>query len=620
MEDLILKIFLFFIFTIIFFLKDRFLKKKSWLIFVIFEISWEVCNKVGGIHTVLSTKAKYLLNYYKNNFYFVGPYLESSKKEFKEEKLPDFISEELINYLKEKGIRVHYGTWLIEGLPKVFLIEFKEFFEKSRNEIKGKYWEWYKIDSLNSPLDYDEPIIWSTAVGIFLEKLSENLNFVVHGNEWLSAGAILWLKKHKKEIPTVLTYHGIMLARTLVQAGINIYKIDINNPDELAYKYNIQAKHLTERVAAHITDVFTVVSDIMAKNSERFLFKKVDLITPNGIDVGSLPNLEECLYQHKQLKQNLKRFVITYFFPYYKFNIEDTLFLFTASRYEFFSKGLDLLIESLGKLDRMLRKENFNRTIIFFIFVPTAVREIRKEILESKNIIDSIEKLLVEREAYIRNKLLYNIITKENIDFDDLFNEEELIELERMINIMKKEGNPPLTTHYLAYNEESDSIINSLRRNGLINSESNKIKIIWYPTYLSKNDKLLNLGYKDTIKAMHLGIFPSLYEPFGYTPLESASLAIPSITTNVAGFGREILKIKQKYNEKRGIFVINRLSDDNGLEELTNILYDFVHYSKIERIKNKIAAKNLSSFFDWNDLIKNYIEAYNLALKKFKKF
>jgi glycogen(starch) synthase len=585
---------------------------------VIFELSWEVCNKVGGIHTVLSTKAKYLMNYYKNNFYFIGPYLENSKKEFKEEKLPDFITEDLIGFLKEKGIKIHYGTWLIEGLPKVFLIDFKDFFEKYRNEIKGKYWEWYKIDSLNSPLDYDEPLIWSTAAGIFLEKLSENLKFIVHGNEWLSAGAILWLKKHKKEIPTVLTYHGIMLARTLVQAGKNIYKMEINNPDKLAYEYNIQAKHLTERVASHITDVFTVVSEIMAKNSEKFLLKKPDLVTPNGIDYYSLPNLEECLYQHKVLKQEVKKFVMTYFFPYYKFNIDNTLFLFTASRYEFFSKGIDLLIDALGRLDKILRRENFNKTIVFFIFVPTAVSEIRKEIIESKNVLDSLEEMLIERGEYIRNQLLYHLLTKEEINFDDLFNEEELIEIERIINSIKKEGNPPLTTHYLAYDENNDAIIKALKKNGLTNSKENKIKVIWYPIYLSKNDKLLNLGYKDTIKAMHLGVFPSLYEPFGYTPLESASLAVPSVTTNVAGFGREILKIKKQYNEKKGVFVINRLSPDNGLDELTNILYDFVHFSKIERIKNKIAAKNLASFFDWSKLINNYIEAYNRATLKNK--
>ncbi|MEO2154536.1 MAG: hypothetical protein ABGW69_01900 [Nanoarchaeota archaeon] len=585
---------------------------------MIFELSWEVANKVGGIHTVLSTKAKYLLNYYKD-FYFIGPYLENSKKEFKEEELPNFIDEEIVNYLAEKGIKLHFGTWLIEGLPKTFLIEFDEFFNKYKNEIKGKYWEWYKIDSLNSPFDYDQPLIWSTAAGIFLEKLSEKFNFLVHANEWLSSGSILWLKKHKPFIPTVLTFHGIMLARTLVQAGVNIYKTEINNPDALAYQYNIQAKHLTERVSANITDVFTVVSQIMAKNSEKFLFKKPDIITPNGIDASSEPNLEECLYQHKELKQVVKKFVMTYFFPYYKFDIDNTLFLFTASRYEFFSKGLDVLIDSLGNLDKMLRRENFNKTIVFFIFVPTAVKEIRKELLESKNLIDSFEDLLIEKENIIRNKLLYHLLTKSDIDFDDIFNEEELIEIERMLNQFKRNELPPLTTHYLAYNEENDQIIQALKKNNLINAKENKVKVIWYPVYLSKNDKLLNLGYKDTIKAMHLGVFPSLYEPFGYTPLETSILAVPSITSNTAGFGQEVLKLKRELKEKRGIFVIDRLAIDNGVEQLTNLLYDFVHFSKIERIKNKIAAKNLASYFDWSRLIKNYIDAYNLAFQKLKK-
>ncbi len=585
---------------------------------MIFEVSWEVCNKVGGIYTVLRSKIPYLLNHYSNKYFAIGPYLENSKRVFEEQELPSFVSEDIINELKKEGIYIHYGKWLIEGQPYVFLIDFREFFSKKFNEIKGLYWEWYKIDSLGSPYDYDEVIAWSTAVGKFLELLANKLPFIVHINEWLSGGVALWLKKKKPHIPIVTTYHGIMLARTLVQSGVNIYSsnFSVDNPDQLAYKYNIQAKHLTERVVANISDVFTTVSEIIAKDALKFLFKKTDVITPNGINTWADPNLEECLLMHKSLKQQVKRFLMYYFFPYYTFDLEKTLFLFIASRYEFFSKGLDLYIKALGKLNQILKKENFGKTIIAFIFVPTNAGNIRDEIIKSKNALESLEEIVFEREDYIKNKILYHVMTKERIDFEDLFSEEELIEIERILKQNKKEGLPPLTTHYLNYDENNDLIIRTLKENNLINRKEDKIKVVWYPVYLTKQDGLLNLGYKDTIKAMHFGIFPSLYEPFGYTPLEAANLAIPSITTNTAGFGLEIKKIKERLGEKRGIFVIDRLKKDGGLEELTNLLYDLVHFSKVERIKNKVSAKNLASLFDWQYLIVNYFKAYDIAFKK----
>lgn len=589
---------------------------------MIFEVSWEVCNKVGGIYTVLRSKIPYLIKTYKDKYFAIGPFLENSKKYFEEKPLPPFISEDIIKKLEKEGIYIKYGVWLIESMPNVFLIDFREFFSKKINEIKGLYWEWYKIDSLGSPYDYDEVIAWSTSVGIFLDLLSEKFPFIVHINEWLSGGCALWLKKKKPFIPIVTTFHGIMLARTLVQSGVNIYSpnFQIDNPDKLAYKYNIQAKHLTERVVANISDVFTTVSKIIDRDSQRFLFKKSDIIVPNGLNTRADPNLEECLLQHKYYKQNIKKFLMYYFFPYYTFDIEKTLFLFTASRYEFFSKGLDLYIKSLGKLNEILKKENYDKTIISFIFVPTDAGEIRKEILTSKNLLERLESIIKERDEYIFNKLLYFSITKEKIDFDDLFSEDEIIEIERIIKQNKKGGLPPLTTHYLNYNENNDVIIKALRENNLTNKEEDKIKVIWYPVYLSEQDGLLNLGYKNTIKAMHFGIFPSLYEPFGYTPLETASLAIPSITTNLSGFGLEIEKLKHQLNERRGIFVINRSTEDSGLEELTNLLYDLVHLSKIERIKNKISAKNLSSLFDWDYLIVNYLKAYEMAFDKLKNF
>ncbi|MBW2978158.1 hypothetical protein KY331_04900 [Candidatus Woesearchaeota archaeon] len=591
----------------------------------LFEISWEVCNKVGGINTVLKSKISRILDQYKENYFAIGPYFADKVGGIFEETLPPKECKWVCDDLDREGIKVHFGKWLIKGEPNAILIDFNNYFYKT-DEIKRILWDDYKVDSLRTGQDYNEPIVWSYAVGKLLEKLAEvykNKKLVAQFHEWLSGVALLYLKRHDVKIATVFTTHATILGRTLSGANVDLYCVKEKtkkcyleeiNPDQESYKYGIEAKHLVEKNSAKKTDVFTTVSEITGMEATNLLGRKPDVILPNGLDVDKFPTFEESSIEHRRHRENMREFLLYYFFPYYQFDIENTLFYFLAGRYEFRDKGIDIYIKALAKLNEKLKKEKHKKNVVAFIWVPTQIRAIKTELLESRTLYHDIRDGLDEKWEEAKKKVLYSIISKKQIKGENIFEKDFLLDMKKRVLKLKRPGSPPLSTHDVA--DSNDTVMRYLYDSGLDNMADDKVKVIFYPIYLTGADGLLDLTYYESITGAHLGVFPSLYEPWGYTPLETAALGVASVTTDLAGFGQFIQK---KISKKTpGIYVLKRLgrTDDEISNDLSKFMYWFASLSKPQRVRNKIEAKKLSELADWGILIENYINAHNLAVQK----
>jgi len=585
---------------------------------MLFEVSWEVCNKVGGIYTVVKSKAAKMVDAYGDNYFMIGPYFASKALGQFQEELPNQFCKASFEELKKIGVMCHFGKWLVEGAPPVILIDFVNY--KSRtNDIKRELWDWYKIDSLMATQDYDEPLVWAYVVGMLIEKLSkcfDNKRIVAHFHEWLSGAGLLYLKKNNVKIATVFTTHATVLGRTLASSNVDLYNVwDKINPDEEVYKYNIESKHLVEKNSAAFADVFTTVSEITEMEASYFLKKKSDALLPNGLDISKFPSFEELAIKHGIQRDRIREFMLYYFFPYYTFNPKETLIYFVAGRYEFHDKGIDIYIKALGRLNEKLKQSKSKKTIIAFIWVPADIRNIRPELLENKTLYQDIKDALEEVIDDFKKNIIYSFVSNKKITGEGLFDEEFLTEMKIRVSRFVKKGKPTLLTHDL-YNE-TDIILKSIVTANLKNEEEDKVKIVYYPIYLSGADGLLNLNYYEAMQGSHLGVFPSYYEPWGYTPLEAGALGVPSITTDLAGFGRYFCE-ECIQSDTPGIFVLKRLnrSNEDVVNQLVDVMYNFTNLSKEDRIANKLQARKTASLADWKSFVNNYIEAHNLAVKR----
>ncbi len=588
---------------------------------VLFEVSWEICNKVGGIWTVITSKAQQISERYKDKKYFcIGPYFaDKVAGQFLEEAIPEEIKQ-LCDELANEGIIIHYGKWLIKGEPETMLIDFENFKGKT-DEIKGEMWNEFKVDTLNSPYEFNEPFIWAYAAGKVIEKLSHTFSdkkIVAQFHEWLSGNGILYLKKSNSNVKTVFTTHATILGRSIASSDVELYEImDKIDPEKEAYNYHIPAKYQTEKQAALNADVFSTVSEITGMEAENLLKKKPDILLPNGLDIGKFPSFEDISIKHRLTRDKIREFLSYYFFPYYSVDLKQSLIFFLAGRYEFKDKGIDIYIKALARLnDKLKEKNNTKKTIFAFIWVPSKIRGMKTWLVENRTIFNDIKDALEDEIDVVKRDILYTILTKKGLTKENVFEKEFLEETKKRMMRFTKKGSPDLVTHELL-DESNDIIFKTLMDVGLDNQEDDKVKVIFYPTYLTGADGLLDLSYYECMQGSHLGVFPSYYEPWGYTPLEAAALGVPSVTTDLAGFGRYI----KQYNEDKkhpGIYVLERMEkkEEDIIEDLANFMYDYSQHSQQDRVKDKMAAKKLSASADWKNLADEYIKAHDMALEK----
>ena len=602
---------------------------------ICFEVSFESGNKVGGIHTVLVSKSEEMKKYYNKNYYTIGFFNPKNYfKEFEEKEIPKEI-ENVFKKLEKEGIKCHWGKWIVAEDVNLILIDPREFMnkkvngEKNIHVIKGRLWDKFKIDSLRSGFDFDEPIAWSTAAGILIEELIKNVKefknkkIVVHCHEWLSGGTILYLVEKKVPVGLVFTTHATRVGRAKSGAGEDLIK-EIENglksnltmDDKEAYKYYLEGQHFVEKNCAKYAHVFTTVSDVVGREAEYVLGKKPDIITLNGLDFSRFPSISALAILHEKIRKRINNFLKAYFSPHYPIKLKNSSIFFISGRYEFYNKGVDLYIQALSLLNEKLKKENSQKTVFAFILIPYETEGPREDLLESIIQYQNIEDLLDDEILNIKQDIIDLIINGKKLCLNEIVSEDFKIKTKIISNFFNKfrSNEAPLSAFELKGDNE---ITNYLKKYNLLNKKDDKVKIIYYPTYLSVTDGVLGMSYTEFVIGSSMGIFPSRYEPWGYTPFETAVLRTLSVTTDVAGFGAALINIiKNKEDLSKRVLNIKGRKPEDIAKDLANIMEWCVKLPRDEKILEKAKSRQFVEMFDWKHQISNYIKAHNLAIKK----
>lgn len=536
----------------------------------IFESSWEVCNKVGGIYAVLSTRANTLQKKFKDRIIFIGPdcWQDKTCPYFKEDLS---LFQDWRNEAEKEGLRIRTGRWTIPGNPIAILVDFNIYY-KDKNTIYTQLWEDFKVDSLHAYGDYDEASMFSYAAAKVVESfynkyLGKKDKVVYHGNEWMTGLGLLYIKKHLPQIATIFTTHATSIGRSIAGNNKPLYDyLFAYNGDQMAEELNVQSKHSIEKQTAHNVDCFTTVSEITGKECEELLDKPADVILPNGFEDDFIP--KGATFTKKRAAARKKALQVANALLGAELD-DDTLIVSTSGRYEFRNKGVDVYIEALN---RLLRDNGMKKTVLAFIEVPGWCGEPRQDLIER-------------------------------------------------LESGKKYDTPldvPMITHWL-HNMSHDNVLGMLKYLDMQNRNEDKVKLIFLPCYLDGNDGILNIPYYDIILGNDLCIYPSYYEPWGYTPLEAIAFKVPCITTDLAGFGLWANAVKGRYCEiEDGVKVVHR-TDYNYSEVADRIketIIKFSNFSPAEVKKARSNAYNLSKKALWKEFIENYYIAYDFALNK----
>jgi len=536
----------------------------------IFESSWEVCNKVGGIYTVLSTRAKTLQEALQDKIVFIGPdfWKEQESPYFKEDKTL------FADWQKEAGklgLKVRVGRWTVPGEPIAILVDFIPFFEK-KDEIYGWLWEHYQVDSLHAYGDYDEASMFSYAAALVVESfynqyLDSSKKVIYHANEWMCGLGALYINNKLPQIGTVFTTHATSIGRSIAGNMKPLYDyLFAYNGDQMAGELNMQSKHSIEKQTAHYVDCFTTVSDITAKECVELLDKPVDVVLPNGFDDSFVPNAQQFTRKRKAARKKMLDIANALLGEDLD---DDTLLISTSGRYEFRNKGIDVFVEAMN---RLLRDRDLKKKVVAFIEVPGWVGEPRKDLQER----------LKSGQKY-----------------------------DTPLDV-------PQVTHWL-HNMSHDNVLGMMKYYDMHNRKEEKVKVIFLPCYLDGKDGIVNLTYYDIVLGNDLCIYPSYYEPWGYTPLEAVAFKVPCITTDLAGFGLWANTVFGKNGEiEDGVKVIHR-TDYNYSEVADNIKDTVAAYSAMDKKQIDACRKNagaLSKKALWSEFIKYYYQAYDIALTK----
>lgn len=536
----------------------------------IFESSWEVCNKVGGIYTVLSTRAKTLKEKLQDQLIFIGP-------DCWWDKVNPYFSSDYALYTDwqkqaaEEGLKVKVGRWNIPGEPVAILVDFTPYYA-IKNEIYSKLWENFQVDSLHAYGDYDEASMFSYAAALVVESfykhvVGEDKKVIYHGNEWMTGLGLLYIKKHLPQIATIFTTHATSIGRSIAGNNKPLYDyLFAYNGDQMAEELNMQSKHSIEKQTAWNVDCFTTVSAITANECKELLDKPVDFVLPNGFDNSFVPKGPVFTKKRKEARKRLLDVANALMGTDLD---DDTLIVSTSGRYEFRNKGVDVYIEAMN---RLLRDEKLKKNVLAFIDVPGWVGEPRADLRER---LDSGKKYDTPLEV-------------------------------------------PAVTHWLK-NMSHDNVLGMLKYLDMQNRKDDKVKLIFLPCYLTGDDGIVNKTYYDVVLGNDLCIYPSYYEPWGYTPLEAVAFKVPCITTDLAGFGLWANSEKGGYCEiSDGVKVIRRT--DYNYSEVADAIKDTVaeysNFNAAEVKKSRANADKLSKKALWSNFIEYYYKAYDFALRK----
>ena len=589
---------------------------------ILFEIAWEVCNQVGGIYTVIRSKVPAMVEEWGDNYCLIGPYFaQTAGIEFERLDNDDSIFSKAAQGLREKGMEVYYGRWLVTGKPRIILIDFHANLAKV-DMLKFDLWERHRISTINCEDLVDRVIAFGDLVRqylqSFVEDYSKKQEVIAHFHEWMASTALLELRKDKVNIGTVFTTHATMLGRYIAGNVNDFYeKLDRYDWEKEAKNYGIEAQAGIERQSAQLSHVLTTVSDVTAKECEVFFGRVCDLILPNGLNITRFAATHEFQNLHLKYKQKINQFVMGHFFQSYSWDLDNTLYFFTSGRYEFKNKGYDLTLEALKRLNFKIVQSGLDMTVVMFMITKNPVHSIDPQVLQSRAVMEEIRQTCESIEKEIGEHLFHASASNEDVklpDLNDFVSEYWRLRLRRTIQTWRTKTLPRTVTHLL---KEPDDITDFFEKTNLMNHQQDRVKFVYHPDFISPTNPLFGLEYSQFVRGCHLGVFPSYYEPWGFTPLECVVRGIPTITSDLSGFGDFMMQLMTDY-ENVGVYVVNRKDQnfDKAADQLANIMFKFVTMTRRDRIMQRNRVENISDVFDWTNLRAYYDTAHDLALKK----
>jgi glycogen(starch) synthase len=593
------------------------------------EVAWEVCNQVGGIYTVIRSKVPATVQGWDDRYCLLGPYFpQQAQGEF--EPIEDYQLARLtdpfaaaVRQMRQMGYDVQYGTWLVTGRPRVVLINPFQVYDRL-GSIKADLWQHHGIPTP----DHDDLLHQVEAFGhlatIFLQILTAEVvppqRVVAHFHEWMTGVAIPVMRREKVPAHIVFTTHATLLGRYLAMNDPNFYD-HLMQVDWLAEarNFNIETAVRIERAAAHGAHVFTTVSELTVRECIYLLDRIPDAVLPNGLNIERFVALHEFQNLHQQYKAKIHDFVMAHFFQSYSFDLDNTLYFFTSGRYEYHNKGFDLTLEALARLNYRLQQSGLEGNVVMFFITKRPFTSINPLVLQSRAVLDEVRETCAAIEQQVGERLVYAAASSTDHrlpNLSDMVDDYWRLRYRRTLQSWKTTALPSVITHNLV-DDANDDILNFVRRSGLINHQHDRVKIVYHPDFVSPTSPLFGMEYGQFVRGCHLGIFPSYYEPWGYTPLECVARGVPAITSDLSGFGDYVMQNVPDHEDK-GIYVVQRQeqSFDEAAEELTNMLWNFLLLNRRERIMQRNKVESSSELFDWKNLRQYYDRAYALALEK----
>ncbi|PKS05110.1 hypothetical protein jhhlp_008477 [Lomentospora prolificans] len=597
---------------------------------LLFETSIEVGSQIGGIHTVLRSKAQITVEEYGNRYTLVGPLVRQSAAVEVRECEPSTPSiAAAIKAMETRGVRIIYGRWMIPKAPRVLLIDTKPGEEHLD--------EWIK--DLSKKVGYDLPsddelitkgVLFAYFLITFMEELSKNEQkrpVIWHGHEWPGSISLILAKKKKLNMATIFTTHATSLGRQICKKSVEKYIQCLQSPydESFADGTDCYHRHHVERAVAHSCDLFTTVSPITARECENLLQRKPDAILLNGLNVSEISDVNEfCRYDSRS---KIDDFVRGHFYGQLDFDLNNTLYFFLAGRYEFTNKGADMYIEALARLNERLKEVQHNGkdtvSVVGFIIMPAEKIAIFPECLESHAIVKSLRGAMKFWEKNIGNELFERAIRWKQGDplptqnLQDLIPEEEENNLRTRLYNLEQPHKAQVVTHELV-DSKNDPILNRLKDLDLVNRAEDKVKVVFHPEFLRPYNPMLPVNYDEFVRGTDLGVFPSSYEPWGYTPAECAVMGVPSITTNLSGFGYHMHDVLGEHGPKYGVYIADRWTKNfnDCVEQMVDQMFQICLMTHRERLLQRRRVEDLSEILDWSYMNSDYRRARRMALQR----
>ncbi len=583
----------------------------------LFEVSWEVCHQVGGIYQVLRSKAHAMGVRWDDRYFLVGPLVHGvSELEIEPEPLTGWIAD-VVDQFAADGHATMTGRWLVTGRPRVILLDptlSPERLEVLRHRLHRDHGI---VPARGNPL-VDSVIGFGDAVFSLLETVAAQTSdqrMIVQFHEWLGSLALPLLDAAQLPFAKVFTTHATSVGRYVASSGEDLYeRLPTLDADKEAERFGIESQHAIERICAKEADVFTTVSPITGEECTGILARTPDYVTPNGLDMARFDLGHDFQTHHAQHKEQIHRFVMGHFFPSYSFDLDRTLYFFNAGRFEPRNKGFDLCLEAMARLNAELRATESDLTVVFFIVTARETRSLEPRALHARGLLDDLEEVAQHIGRDVAAELFRNSAAGNPKKLDDMVDEYWRLRHRRIEHAFKSDEMPMLCTHVLD-DPGSDPILTHLRHLGLTNAPEDRVKVVYHPDFISPTNPLWGMDYEQFVRGCHLGLFPSCYEPWGYTPLECLAMGVPAITSDLSGFGGYVQEAFEDHDEW-GLQILGRRTNryHDVAADLTERVLQFCNLDRQGRIALRNQAVMHSHAFDWSSLAGAYHDAHDRAL------